>query len=121
MTTPDADVSVRAAVLNILSGLHRKRRRRYRAPHRPRIRELEWSYLKKRKRPAGVMGRPPSPVPLVERKRLARQAYAAKLAARSMVTVKLLLPDEVARRLRELARLRNVTPGQYVADLLSPS
>lgn len=85
----------------------------------PRLRE--WWYLKARKLPAGVMGRPRSTVPLAERRKATAVKYRAKLAGRGMVKVRLLLPTEAVARLRALAEARHCSSGEVVAELLQPA
>ncbi len=75
----------------------------------PRLRS--WSYLKARKNPAGVRGRPPSPIPARERRRLARLKYRQQLAARGFSTLPLPLSIEVAARPHDLAPGRGSAPG----------
>ena len=82
-------------------------------------RRRHWSYIKQRKNPTGKMGRPKSPVPIAERRKLARQQYQANLAQRGQRTVRLLLSAASADRLAGLAKARGLTPGQIVEDLLS--
>ena len=65
------------------------------------------------------MGRPRSPIPLAERRRLARQKYRAKLGNRALRTVRLLLPASAATRLTDLAKTRGLSRGEVIADLLS--
>ncbi len=83
--------------------------------------EPEWWYLKKRRNPSFVYGRPRSPVPLAERRKRARQNYKAKLARRGLRLVRLLLPAAEADRLTALAQSRSVSLGQVVAALLRAS
>lgn len=83
-------------------------------------RRREWWYLKARKLPAGVMGRPRSTVPLAERRKVVSAKYRAKLADRGLVKVRLLMTAEAAARLRSLASERRIAPGQLVAELLPP-
>jgi hypothetical protein len=78
-----------------------------------------WWYLKNRKNPTGVMGRPKSPIPIAERRRLARQQYQTNLVQRSQRLIRLLVSAAAADRLDSLARERGVSPGQIVEDLLT--
>jgi hypothetical protein len=82
----------------------------------PRLRS--WSYQKARKNPAGVRGRPRSPIPASVRRQAARLKYRQQLAARGVSALRLLLPADAAARLRHLARERGTSPGAYVAALL---
>lgn len=77
-----------------------------------------WWYLKKRKNPTGVMGRPKSPIPLADRRRLARQQYQTNLTQRGQCLLRLLVSAAAADRLASLAKERGVSPGQIVEDLL---
>ncbi len=80
----------------------------------------QWAYLKHRKNPAGVRGRPRSPVPLAQRRKHQRAAYGARLAARGLVYMRLLLPTDAAARLRALAAALGQSPGELVAARLAP-
>ena len=80
-----------------------------------------WWYLKNRKNPTGVMGRPKSPIPIAERRRLARQQYQTNLTQRGHRLIRLLVSAAAADRLDSLARERGVSPGQIVEDLLTPA
>jgi hypothetical protein len=82
-------------------------------------RRRHWSYIKNRKNPTGKMGRPKSPVPMADRRRLARQQYQANLAGRGQRLIRLLVSAAAADRLAGLAKARGLTPGQIVEDLLS--
>ncbi len=75
--------------------------------------------MKRRKQPAGVLGRPRSPLPLKARRKLEREKYRMKLAARGLRSVRLLLRDAATIRLQELARQRGVQPGEVVNELLA--
>jgi len=80
---------------------------------------FDWPMLARRSfalgRPSGVMGRPRSPVPLSERRKLARRRYKAKLDACGLVLVRVLLPRDPAARLHEPAATHQL------AGLLHPS
>ncbi len=78
-----------------------------------------WWYVKRRKNPTGVMGRPRSPIPLKERRRLARLKHAVGLKERDLRQVRLAMPAEMTKRLHELARTRGLSPGALVAELLA--
>jgi hypothetical protein len=80
-----------------------------------------WWYLKKRKNPTGKMGRPKSPIPIAERRRLARQQYQTNLTQRGQRLIRLLVSAAAADRLASLAKERGVSPGQIVEDLLTPA
>lgn len=69
----------------------------------PRNRLREWSYQKRRRRPTGQIGRPPSPVPAAERHRQARQRYRARLRDDGTVSLRILLGRDDLRRLDEKA------------------
>ena len=84
-----------------------------------RDRKREWFYQKHRKLCSDVLGRPRSSIPLAERRRVARLKYNAKLDARGLRVMRLLLCAETARRLKEMARARNHPPGAFVAELLN--
>jgi hypothetical protein len=77
-----------------------------------------WWYLKRRRNPAGVLGRPRSSVPLPERRKLARQKYRAKLVARGVCVVRLSMTTADAEQLRALAQAQNLSPGAFVGRLL---
>lgn len=83
--------------------------------------ETPWWYTKNRKNPTGVMGRPKSPTPLAERRRLARQQYQTNLTQRGQRLIRLLVSAAAADRLDSLARERGVSHGQIVEDLLIPA
>ena len=80
--------------------------------------EQPWWYLKRRKNPSGVLGRPRSPLPLIERRKLARRKYQARLATRGVQLVRLLLPVTTAARLERLARERGVSPAELACELI---
>ncbi len=80
--------------------------------------EQPWWYLKKRRNPSGVLGRPRSPVPLPQRRQRARKRYLARLATRGLRSVRLLLSAVAADKLRTLAATRRMKPGQLVTELL---
>jgi hypothetical protein len=80
--------------------------------------EQPWWYLKKRRNPSGVIGRPRSRVPLAERRKLARQKYQAKLASRGLRLVRLLLSTAAVDKLRAKSAVRQTTWGELVTDLL---
>jgi hypothetical protein len=82
-------------------------------------RRRHWSYIKQRKNPTGKMGRPKSPIPIVDRRRTARQQYQANLARRGQRTIRLQVSAAAADQLAGLAKARGLTPGQIVEDLLS--
>src|SRR5208283_794247 len=82
-------------------------------------RRRHWSYIKQRKNPTGKMGRPKSPVPMADRRRKARQQYQANLAGRGQRLIRLLVSAEAADLLASLAKVRGLTPGQFLEDLLS--
>jgi hypothetical protein len=77
-----------------------------------------WWYLKRRRNPSGVLGRPRSPVPLAERRKLARQKYRAKLAARGVRVVRLSMTTADADQLRTRAQAHDLSPGAFVGKLL---
>jgi hypothetical protein len=94
-------------------------RKNWRKPNPPpRIRQFEFWHLKQRVVHRRPVGRPPSPVPLGERRQAARMKYHARLAERGLVAIKMLLPADAAARLRRLARERGTSPGAYVAAML---
>ena len=78
----------------------------------------KWWYARRRKNPTGKMGRPKSPIPLRDRRRLARLKHQQQLAARGLRLVRIYLPNEAARRLASLARERGVSAGEIVTELL---
>jgi len=84
-------------------------------------RRRHWSYIKQRKNPTGIMGRPKSPIPVAERRRQARQQYQSNLTQRGQRLIRLLLSAEAAARLENLAKDRGVSLGQIVEDLLLPA
>jgi len=86
--------------------------------HPPRDRRREWSYLKHRKQPSGVLGRPRSPMPIVERRKIARRNYRLKLARRGLRSVRLLLSVADGELLSSTAQSRRLTMGELVADFL---
>ena len=77
-------------------------------------------YLKRRRldRPSGSKGRPPTTLPLAERRRLSKLKYRARLATRGFCIVKLVLAGSEAAHLRLLAKERKLSPGDFVASLL---
>ena len=77
-----------------------------------------WWYLKRRRNPSGVLGRPRSPIPLAERRQLARLNYKARLSRRGLRQVRLLLPTADADKLLSLAKSRALSLGQVVTALL---
>jgi hypothetical protein len=82
-------------------------------------RRRQWWYIRQRRNPTGKMGRPKSPVPKADRRKLARQHYQAKLAQGGQRLIRLLVSAAAADRLASLAKARGLTPGQIVEDLLS--
>lgn len=81
-------------------------------------RKRRWSYVKHRKNPTGVLGRPRSPVPLSERRKLARSRYQKKLRALGQTVVRLVLGTEDAALLRRRAATAGTSSGALVAALL---
>lgn len=81
-------------------------------------RKRRWSYVKLRKNPSGVPGRPRSPVPLNERRKLARSRYREKLRAQGQTVVRLVLRTEDAALLRRRAAAADTCPSAVVAALL---
>ena len=77
-----------------------------------------WWYLKRRRNPSGVLGRPKSNVPLAERRKLAGQKYCAKRAVRGLCLVRLSMPTAAAELLRARAQAQNLKSGAFVANLL---
>jgi hypothetical protein len=77
-----------------------------------------WWYARRRKLPTGTKGRPRSTIPLAVRRQQSREKYAARLADRGLVAVRLLLPADAAERLHRLAEARGQSPGELVAELL---
>lgn len=84
-------------------------------------RKRRWSYVKHRKNPSGVPGRPRSPMPLSERRKLARSRYQKKLRARGQTVVRLIMGLEDAALLRRRAADAGTSPGALVIALLHGS
>jgi len=84
----------------------------------PRDRKREWSYVKRRRNPTGVMGRPRSSILFAERRKLARRNFKASLVRRGLRVVRLQLSVETVKRLDDLCRERGATRGEVVTDLL---
>jgi hypothetical protein len=84
----------------------------------PNQRQREWWYARRRKLPTGMKGRPRSLEPPAVRRQQSREKYAARLAERGLVAVRLLLPAAAAERLHRLAEARGQAPGELVAELL---
>ncbi len=80
--------------------------------------EAPWWYLKKRVNPSGVLGRPRSPLPLKERRKLAREKYQAKLAARDLCVLRLSMTIADVEQLRARAHALQLSPGDFVAKLM---
>lgn len=82
----------------------------------PRLRQ--WSYIKHRKRPSGVYGPAPSPVPEKERRADWYVRRKARLASAGVVAVRVELPAAILADLRATARARGLTVSQVVAERL---
>lgn len=87
-------------------------------PHQPRNRLREWSYQKRRRRATGQLGRPPSPIPATERRRQARQRYAARIRDAGMVSVRVLLTADDVRLLDENSVPADRSRGATILRLL---
>ena len=78
----------------------------------------EWNCVKKRKQPAGKIGRPRSMVPIGERWVTARVKPKAALAQRGLVIRRAALPAAVAAQLRTEAFARGENFSEYLGELV---
>lgn len=81
----------------------------------------QWSYLKHRKNPAGVLGRPRSPIPAKERAKQARARYQAALRERGMTPLRTWLPGASLEALRAEARATGRSLGEIIRARLAPT
>ncbi len=77
-----------------------------------------WWYVKHRRNPTGVLGRPRSSVPVAARRKQARLTYQANLASRGLCSVRLVLDTPAAVKLKAIADACNRSPGAVVSELL---
>jgi|GEM_PF-1300585 len=95
-------------------------RKGFRYPNRPRRdQRREWSYLKHRRNPTGVMGRPASTVPLKDRRRAIRRRYRARQTERGVRTMRITLSTASAADLCARAAAEGMAPGALVERLLA--
>ncbi len=88
---------------------------------RKRDQTREWGYQKHLRNQGGVMGRPPSKIPLAERRKLARKNYLAGKAARGLRTMRITLSEGAFADLCARATAQGIAPGAVVESLLRAS